>query len=82
MNVFFSLMNESDSVSGAVIEAVAEAKGVDPMALDTPLYDAVDLDALGRLFRDGSGEVTFEYTDFRVTVDSESHVTLVPLLEE
>lgn len=42
----------SDAPSTAVIMAVAEARGVDPVDLDCRLADVVDPDALDRLFSD------------------------------
>lgn len=50
-------------LSQTVVSAVAAALGVDPVDLDTPLYDVLDPDALDRLFdgvgRRGSIEFTF-----------------------
>ena len=42
----------SDTASTAVVMAVAEARGIDPIDLDCRLTDAVDPDALDRLFSD------------------------------
>lgn len=63
-------------MSEAVIHAVANAKGVDPIHLEPRLYDVVDPDALDSLFRQGSGEVLFEYAGFEVRVDADGNVTL------
>jgi hypothetical protein len=41
--------DDSEAVSHAVVEAVASARDTDPLELP-PLYDAVDPDALNRLF--------------------------------
>jgi hypothetical protein len=38
--------SEATTVSVRVVQAVADAKGVDPAALETPLYEVVDPDAL------------------------------------
>ncbi|AGB39397.1 HalOD1 output domain-containing protein [Natronococcus occultus] len=52
-------MSGSDAASGGtavrapsvrVVEAVADAEGVDPTDLETPLYEAIDGAALDRLF--------------------------------
>jgi len=43
-----------ESVVGAVVDAIAEAEGVDSTEIE-PLYDVVDLDALSRLFEDQNG---------------------------
>lgn len=56
----------------AIAEAVADAKGVSPFALDQPLYDAVDPEVLAdlvRSFRSNSrtdATVEFQLSDCRV----------------
>lgn len=71
----------AESLSVAVVEAIAERAAVAPMELDRPLYDAIDPDALEHLFpQDGDGRprsegyVTFSYADFRVRVSSDREV--------
>lgn len=64
----------TDSISFAVIEAVAEAKGVDSTELNPPLADIIDPDALESLFRSDTGEVRFTYHDCEVTVTCEGTV--------
>lgn len=67
----------ADSASTAVIDAVATASGEGRTEID-PLYDAVDPDALDRLFwprqngqRRGDGtRVAFTYADYEVVVSS------------
>ncbi|ELZ22314.1 hypothetical protein C475_17418 [Halosimplex carlsbadense 2-9-1] len=66
-------------LSIAVIEAIAEAKAVEPTEMDATLYDAVDPDALDRLFTDREGEalagrVVFELGAHEVTVQSNGDV--------
>lgn len=69
------------SASGAVVERVAEAEGVDPLDLD-PLYEAIDPDALDKLCggvgRDGrpSARIVFDYHGYTVVVDGPDSVTL------
>lgn len=53
----------SESVSVAVVNAVADARGVDPLNLG-PLHDAVDPDALDAIF---SSTGATEWTDVQVT---------------
>lgn len=72
------------SISVAVVEAVAEREAVDPLALDRPLYDVVDPDALETLFPvddDGrpevEGYVTFVYGGRLVRVTSDREVRIV-----
>ena len=70
-------------VSQTVVLAVAEATGEDAMELP-PLYDAIDPDALNKLFsgalgaerRDGS--VEFAYAGCDVSVRADGRVTVVP----
>lgn len=71
----------ADSLSQAVIDAVAEHEGVEPTELEPPLYHAVDPEALDALFpetgRSGStGRVRFSYDgrDVCVTSDGQVHV--------
>ncbi|ADD06091.1 uncharacterized protein Nmag_2531 [Natrialba magadii ATCC 43099] len=62
-----------DSVSTVVVEAVAEAVGVDATALP-PLYERVDPDALDAVFAPTAtgaprtGEIQFSYSEYVVTV--------------
>lgn len=66
---------ELNRTTNTIVSSVAEAKGVSPGELDPPLYDAVDPDALERLFETGGppGEppsvvVRFTYCGFDVRV--------------
>lgn len=68
-------------INAAVLEAVARAAGVQALELP-PLYDAVDPDALERLFAGVAGEtrvgslcVQFEYAGYVVTVRGDGEVT-------
>lgn len=73
-----------ESLSVAVVEAIAEREAVDPLELDVPLYDAIDTDALEGLFpvdAEGrprcDGHVIFRYGDRRVRVTSDREVRIV-----
>jgi hypothetical protein len=72
----------SDDVSRAVVEAVAEAEGVDSVDLTPPLYEAVDPDALNRLFAATpsagrmEGRVCFRYNGYEVTVWGDGYVSI------
>ena len=59
------------SLSEMILSAVAEREGVDVDELKEPLYESIDPDALEKLFRDSTGQVTFEYLGYEVTVDHE-----------
>ncbi|PSP28753.1 hypothetical protein BRC65_01440 [Halobacteriales archaeon QH_2_65_14] len=67
--------HERDTVSEAVVHAVADAEGTSPLGLP-PLTTVVDPDALEMLFRnhDSEGCVTFSYHGYQVTVSSENAV--------
>lgn len=67
--------------STAVIDAISDVEGVDPIELslagDSRLYDAVDPDALDRLVSEGEAgelEVTFAFERYTVWVDCETVV--------
>lgn len=65
----------------AIASAVAEREGVDVRSLSDPLYHAVDPEALAALLRGESARVAFDYHGYRVTVDHEHDVDVVPLEE-
>ncbi|WP_435156978.1 HalOD1 output domain-containing protein [Haladaptatus sp. DFWS20] len=66
----------TESITNAVVSAVAEAKGTKPA---TPLYEAIDPDALDDLYQHSSPEVSFEYVGFRVTIHSDRTITVADL---
>lgn len=84
-----------ESVTQAIATAVAEASGCTPVLQATdddgsevldPLYSAIDPDSLETLVRprflerrDGGVTVSFTYQGYRVTVESNGLVRLVPL---
>lgn len=74
---------DDESMSETVVNAVADAKGVDPLDLD-PLYDAIDPDALDRLFSTSPGasasptELRFEMSGCVVVVREGGTVTVTP----
>ena len=64
------------TVSERVIEAVAEAEGVDPTDVTPPLYDVMDPDALDQLFESASvnKQFVFSYSGHEVAVGEEGEV--------
>lgn len=73
----------TESLSEAVIEAVAEAEDVDETDL-TPLFEVCDPESLDSLFQQSSshglpttGEVRFEYHGYTVCVQSDGWVRLL-----
>ncbi|PCR88917.1 HalOD1 output domain-containing protein [Natrinema ejinorense] len=80
-------MNDTESrlskPSLRVLEKVADADDVAPVALEPPLYDVVDPTALDQLFEPTdtddsvrSGRVTFRYRGYDVTITSNGAVEL------
>lgn len=75
------IVKPSESLSLAIIEAVAEEEGVDPVRLEPPLYTVLDPDALDQLFQsNGNGtdisieQVTLTYHGYEVTVYSDGRI--------
>lgn len=73
---------EASNLSQLVVEAVADAEGVDPLELSSPLYEVIDPDALDQVFAvtstDGrrDGQVTLSYNGYEVTVCGDGYVTV------
>lgn len=65
-----------------VIEAIADAEGVNPTELSPPLYEVIDPDALENLFTSGltSGKVVFNYNRCEVSVFSDEYVVVKPMV--
>jgi len=62
-----------------IIDAVAEAEGVEPTALDPPLAQVLDPDALETLLEDTTAselEIRFTYRDHEVVVDGSGRVRI------
>lgn len=66
---------ETEPLSHAVVVAVAELNGVDPLDLNERLYDCIDPDALDALFastdRDACGTIQFVMAGCHVEVSAE-----------
>lgn len=65
--------------SFAVIEALADAEGVDPLDLDVPLYNFVDLEALDTIFLEGNTPnttVEFSLDGYLVTIRGTGNVEI------
>lgn len=61
-----------ETPSEAVVQAVADLTGTDPLVLE-PLYHAIDPDVLDGVFRQGpeggvEAEITIEYNECKVTI--------------
>jgi Halobacterial output domain 1 len=67
---------DTESVTAAVVTAVTEANGTKPA---TPLYEAINPDALENLYQHDSPEVSFEYAGHHITIHSDQTVTVSEL---
>lgn len=69
------VVGASESVTVAIIRAVAEATGRDPTDLE-PIADVLDPDALEAIYATASAdnpiELTFQYEGCTVTVDQDA----------
>ncbi|ELZ27463.1 hypothetical protein C475_06075 [Halosimplex carlsbadense 2-9-1] len=69
-------------LSTKVSTEIAAREGVDPLQLDEPLYDVIDIGALERLVETAGGrqeselEVEFTYYGYDVVVDGSGAVTV------
>lgn len=72
-----SITLESNSVpSEAVVRAIAQAKGIDPLEMPT-LYEILDPDALDELFKGHTLRyIQFSYDGYDVIVESNGRITI------
>ena len=66
------------TLSEAVLEAVAEIEGVDSSELSEPLFSVIDPDALDTLFQTSNGILTFSYHGHVITVEASGKVRAEP----
>lgn len=69
-------LDSKQSLSEAVVDAVAAEEDVKPEELSRPLYPAVDPDALDSLFRTDDGEVAIRYLDYEIVAHAEGTVEI------
>lgn len=69
-----------DSVATAVVHAVADAEGIDPLDLTPPLGFELDIEALEAYLAHTTGTcwARFEYHGWRITVSSDLDIDLEP----
>lgn len=65
---------EGRPLSERVVDAIAGHDNVETDELDLVLYDAIDLDALDRLFNDTVGSLHFVIDDYDVLVTTDGDV--------
>jgi len=65
-------------MSSQVLEAVAEQEGTTLLALDQPLYEAVDPDALDHLFAGDRrpDTVRFSYSGYEVSISGDGRIAV------
>ncbi|WP_227377181.1 HalOD1 output domain-containing protein [Haladaptatus halobius] len=68
--------SDTESITAAVVTAVTEINDTKPA---TPLYEAINPDALETLYQHSSPEVSFEYISYHVTIHSDRTVTVSDL---
>lgn len=73
------------SVTQAVVAAVADADGVSPVEVTPPLYEAIDPDALETVVAsmtsgpdEPAGRVEFAYSGYEVVVTEDGEVSVTP----
>lgn len=75
-------VEEPDTVTSAIVRAVADREEVDPTDMAQPLADVLDPDSLASLLDSGPGRgdltVSFRYRSYRVTVSDDGWVELGP----
>lgn len=76
---------EHDSLTHAVVTAVAAEKGVEPEAVADRIYDVVDPDGLDRLFSAAGDEtprqnarLTFEIAGYQVDIEGGELIMVTP----
>lgn len=78
---FDAIQCDGEMLSTKVITEVAAREGVDPLELEEPLYEIVDVSALEKMVESASGqegtfEVSFSYYGYDVSVDGVGDVTV------
>ncbi|WP_290809998.1 HalOD1 output domain-containing protein [Halovivax sp.] len=72
-------MNPDSEITLAIVEMVADRKGVDPIELP-PLYEVADPDALERVLAESETEalsIQFGYAGYRVRIESAEETIIV-----
>lgn len=71
-------VSRGGSICQAVVEAIAEAEGSDPVELTPPLYQVIDPDSLESLFdnKQALGKVVFNYNSYQVSVFTDEYVSV------
>lgn len=71
-------VSEERSIYQAVIEAIADAEGIDPPELTPPLFEVLEPEALDTLFarNQALGKVIFNYNGYEVSVFPDGFVSI------
>lgn len=74
--VTYQAPSDREPLAAAILRRVAATAEVDPLVLPA-LYDVIDPDALDALVASmADGEVSFAYSGWRVSVDSQGGITV------
>jgi hypothetical protein len=69
-------LTDTESITAAVVTAVTDATGTTPA---TPLYEAINPDALEDLYQHVSPKVSFEYAGHHITIHTDQTITVSDL---
>ena len=70
-------IEECETISRCMVRAVADAANVDPVELNPPLYEAIDIEALDELLEScQQGQVRFPYKEWTVVARGDGIVVV------
>lgn len=80
---------DDESAVTALAFALSEARGVDPLDLESPVYEAVDADAIESFVRPGAapntprdfGAISFTYEEYAVVVERDGTIDVFEPVE-
>lgn len=76
-------MSEANDIVNRIVKSIAYREQVEPTALDPPLHQAIDTDALARIVEtDSLRRLEFVYLDYEVVVDGDGRVHVSAAVEQ
>lgn len=76
-------MSEANGIINRIVKSIAYREQVEPTALDPPLQEAIDTDALARIAEtDALRRLEFTYLDYEVVVDGDGRVHVGAAVEQ
>lgn len=70
-----------DTVTCTIVEAVAEANGIEPLEMEAMLYDVVDPEALAQVIGAIDGYTVFQLAGCEVVVYGDGRLVATPLVD-